>query len=294
VADQARDEERDDERGEPDQRTSLVPTGGTPQRRQTRFPWSRKGGDGGVVEDGAEGAAHEATEAGLEPRDGGRQRVNGRIRAFLGVVADRIADLAPRIPVRDRETLQRQFPGLGPEEIADKLVAGAQRGSATVGAGVGAVAMLPVPPTMPAELAAEIVGVASVELKLIAELHEIYGRRPPGNTRQRAYAYVGAWASERGIDITSPGTLNAALGGKVKRELRQRLLKRTVRNLPNLAPFMVGAAVGAAMNHRDTKKLAEKIRADLRAPRDGWELPSPAVDGDKGLGGPGPALPPGR
>jgi hypothetical protein len=228
-----------------------------------------------------------------EEHDGavGKQRGNSKVRAFLSLVADRVVDTAPRIPVRDLETLREQFPGLGPEEIADKLVAGAARGSATVGAGVGAAAMMPVPPAMPAELAAEIVGVASVELKLIAELHEVYGRRPPGNAKQRAAAYLGAWTSERGIDITRPTTLNAALGGQMKRELRQQLLKRTVRNLPNLTPFMVGAAVGAVMNSRDTKKIAAKIRQDLRAPGDGWEaLPPGDGDGhDEGLEGGGPA-----
>ncbi|SCK50258.1 hypothetical protein [Streptomyces sp. WMMB 322] len=262
---------RDDERGEPDQRTSLVPVPAK-SRQRPRLPWPRKGG--GDAGDDAE------------------QR--GKVRAFLGLVADRVIDVAPRIPVRDLETLRKQFPGLGPEEIADKLVAGAARSSATVGAGVGAAAMLPVPPAMPAELAAEIVGVASVELKLIAELHEVYGHRLPGNVKQRAAACIGAWTSERGIDITRPTTFNAALGGQMKRELRQQLLKRTVRNLPNLTPFMVGAAVGAVMNSRDTRKIAEKIRADLRAAGNGWEaLPPGAGEDPDGLGPGGwTALPP--
>lgn len=183
----------------------------------------------------------------------------------MGVVADRIVETAPRVPVRDLATLRAQFPGLGEEEIADRLVSAAVKGSATVGAGVGAAAMLPVPPAMPAELGSELVGVALVEWKLIAELHEVYGRRPPGNARQRAVACLGAWASGRGVDIARPTTLNAGVSGRLKRELRQRLLKRTVRNLPNLAPFMVGAAVGAVLNRRDTRALAEKIRNDLRA-----------------------------
>ena len=55
----------------------------------------------------------------------------------------------------------------------------APRGIGTVGAGIGAAAMLPIPPAMPAELAAEVVGVATIEIKLIAELHEVYGRGPP-------------------------------------------------------------------------------------------------------------------
>lgn len=38
--------------------------------------------------------------------------------------------------------------------------------------------MMPVPPAMMAELAAEVTGVAAIEMKLVAELHEVYGRRP--------------------------------------------------------------------------------------------------------------------
>ncbi|MFF0425515.1 hypothetical protein ACFYUJ_14025 [Streptomyces sp. NPDC004520] len=192
-------------------------------------------------------------------------------KAGIGYLADRLIDLAPRIPVRDLATLRRQFPGLGPEEIADKLVAGAANASSTVGAGVGAAAMLPVPPALPAELAAEITGVAAVEIKLLAELHEVYGLRPPGRVTQRSVAYLTSWAEERGIDPAKPATVNAALGGQLKRELRQQIMKRMVRNLPNLMPFMVGAAVGAVMNRRDTKKLAAHIRKDLRGRQIPWD-----------------------
>jgi hypothetical protein len=201
----------------------------------------------------------------------GARRGGARARAGLAYIADRIIDNAPRIPVRDLETLRRQFPGLGPEELADKLVTGAATASATVGAGVGAAAMLPVPPAMPAELAAEITGVAAIELKLIAELHEIYGLRPPGTLMQRSTAYLRSWSGERGIDVLKPTSMNAALGGQMKRELRQQIMKRMVRDLPNLMPFMVGAAVGAVMNRRDTKKLAARIRADLRKLQVPWD-----------------------
>ncbi|MET9495106.1 hypothetical protein [Streptomyces sp. NPDC006552] len=205
-------------------------------------------------------------------------------RAAVGHLADRIIDIAPRVPVRDLATLRRHFPGLGPEQIADKLVAGAAAASSTVGAGVGVAAMLPVPPAMPAELAAEITGVAAIELKLIAELHEVYGVRPPGNLPSRSSAYLTSWSEERGIDVSKPSTLNAALGGQMKRELRQQIMKRMVRNLPALMPFLVGAAVGAAMNRRDTKKLAERVRKDLRRLQVPWdalpELPALPVPKD--------------
>ncbi|WKX73023.1 hypothetical protein [Streptomyces sp. XD-27] len=214
--------------------------------------------------------------ASLAAAVGRRARVGGRgVRAGLTTTVERIIANAPRIPVRDLATLRAQFPGLGPEELADALVAGAVKGTSTVGAGIGAAAMLPVPPALPAELAAEIVGVAAVEFKLVAELHEVYGLRAPGGRRLRAAAYLASWADERGIDVAAPVTVNAALGVQLRRELRQKVLKRSFRNLPGLAPYMIGAVVGATTNRRETRKLAEKIRKDLRARQLTWEaLPS--------------------
>ncbi|CAM5336164.1 putative protein OS=Streptomyces aurantiogriseus OX=66870 GN=GCM10010251_44550 PE=4 SV=1 [Streptomyces aurantiogriseus] len=201
----------------------------------------------------------------------GVRKGGSRARAGVAYLADRIIENAPRIPVRDLPTLRRQFPGLGPEQLADKLVTGAANATSTVGAGVGAAAMLPVPPAMPTEIAAEITGVAAIELKLIAELHEVYGVRPPGNLKDRSTAYLHSWSGERGVDVMKPASLNSALGGQMKRELRQQIMKRMVRDLPNLMPFLVGAAVGAVMNRRDTKKLAAKIRADLRKVQVPWD-----------------------
>ncbi|MEU5520780.1 hypothetical protein ABZ759_08805 [Streptomyces sp. NPDC047860] len=210
----------------------------------------------------------------------GARKGGARARAGLGHLADRIIEIAPRVPVRDLQTLRRQFPGLGPEQLADALVAGAAKATATVGAGVGAAAMMPVPPAMPAELTAEITGVAAIELKLIAELHEVYGVRPPGGLVQRSTVYLNSWSEERGVEATKPSTVSAALNSRMKRELRQRIMKRTVRNLPNLMPFLVGAAVGAVMNRRDTRKLAARIRNDLRRIQVPWEaLPDlPALE----------------
>ncbi|MFI6287558.1 hypothetical protein ACIBCM_22900 [Streptomyces sp. NPDC051018] len=202
----------------------------------------------------------------------GVRRSGESARAAIGYLADRIIEIAPRVKVRDLATLRRQFPGLGPEQLADKLVAGAANATATVGAGIGAAAMLPVPPAMPTELATEITGVATIELKLIAELYEVYGQRPPGSLKERSSVYLATWSEERSIDVTRPSTYkNAALSGGIKRELRQQIMKRMIRNLPNLLPFMVGAAVGAVINRRDTRQLAERIRKDLRTRQVPWD-----------------------
>jgi len=261
---------RDDERGSSDEGASLEPAvdrADLPVPAEIPAPVARR----------RAAVIREMAREGV--RKGG-----SRARAGLAYLADRIIEIAPRIPVRDLQALRVQFPGLGPEQLADKLVAGAANATSTVGAGIGAAAMLPVPPAMPTELAAEITGVAAIELKLIAELHEVYGVRPAGNLKQRSTAYLNSWSGERGIDVTKPSTVSSALNGPMKRELRQQIMKRMVRDLPNLMPFMVGAAVGAVMNRRDTKKLAARIRRDLRKIQVSWdalrELPplEPPVD----------------
>ncbi|MEU3245554.1 MULTISPECIES: hypothetical protein [unclassified Streptomyces] len=269
---------RDDERGSSrpgsaslDPAPATAPTGASSQAGGPTPAGTPAPGEDLVPTDAPAPAASGRAAA---VRDGVRKgvRKSGSLaKAGLSHLADRIIDIAPRVPVRDLATLRRQFPGLGAEELADKLVAGAANATSTVGAGIGAAAMLPVPPAMPTELAAEITGVAAIELKLVAELHEVYGLRPPGTLAQRSTAYLNSWSSERGIDVTKPSTLNAALGGQMKRELRQQIMKRTVRDLPNLMPFMVGAAVGAVMNRRDTKRLAGHIRKDLRRNQVSWD-----------------------
>ncbi|MFE1145617.1 hypothetical protein ACFW42_00515 [Streptomyces albidoflavus] len=277
-------------------------TGTTPPRK---FPFLKRRGDGApspAESDGERGLgasleAEDTTDGAPGPHGGGTGTGEGLMatepatpapgrvaavrdgllrqgrnaKAGLGVLADRVIEIAPRIPVRDLHTLRAQFPGLGPEQLADKLISGAAHGTSTVGASVGAAAMLPVPPAMPAELAAEITAVAAIELKLIAELHEVYGQRPEGGATRRATAYLASWTNERGIDVVRPLTITAALSGPLKRDLRQQITKRMIRNLPNLVPFLVGAAVGAVMNRRDTRKLAERVRQDLRAAQVPWD-----------------------
>ncbi|MER8184460.1 hypothetical protein [Kitasatospora sp. NPDC094015] len=202
-------------------------------------------------------------------------------------LADRLLRTAPRIPVRDLATLRAQHPGAAnPEELADLLVSGALRASAAVGAGIGAAAMLPVPPAMPIEIAAETLVVAAVEIKLIAELHQVYGVPAAGTATQRSVAYVSAWADRRGIDgsaMAHPSGMVAlaglAMGSEVRQKVSRRLTRSTLRKLPSLAPMLVGAGVGATLNRRDTARLATRVRADLRvraALRAGyWEQAAP-------------------
>ena len=184
----------------------------------------------------------------------------------LAALTDSLLDIAPRIPVRDLATLRAQHPGARTaEDLADRLSSAAAKASGVVGAGVGAAAMLPVPPAMAVEIAGEMLAVAAVEVKLIAELYQVYGQPAEGSTRQRASAYLAVWAHRRGLDVTKPGTVVVLAGGsELRRQLRRRLARSGIRKLPTLTPMMIGAAAGAVVNRRDTARLAQEIRRDLR------------------------------
>jgi hypothetical protein len=185
-------------------------------------------------------------------------------------IADAVAEVAPHIPVRDLETLRQHHHGLEGDALAERLIRNASRVTAGIGAAGGGVAAVEwaVTPTMlaaPVLLAAETVAVVAVEIKLIGELHEVYGRPVPGSGVQRAFALVQAWSQRRGINpVTVGGGLAAALGSAARKDLRDRLLRRFGRNLSTLGPFLTGAAVAGFLNRRATLSLGEDIRKDLQ------------------------------
>ena len=187
-------------------------------------------------------------------------------------LTDLLIETAPRIPLRDFLTLRAQHPGLTDEELADALIAAAAKGTGTVGAAGGALASVQfaAPPTLlsaPVQIAAETLLVAVIEMKLIAELHEVYGAGVAGTPRERATAYLVAWTNRRGLDPLDPAGMQLALGGAAKRALRRRLVRRAGRNLSTLGPLMSGAVAGSVVNHRETRRLGEEVRADLRRDR---------------------------
>ncbi|GAB2702350.1 hypothetical protein [Kitasatospora kifunensis] len=238
---------------------------------------------------GPPGAAHPGSLADLRPPDRearvratlrrvGRSLAGGTAaagatasrRAAVGrqALADRLLATAPRIPVRDLATLRRQHPqALTPEALADRLTTGACRATTAIGAGVGAAAVVPTV-AVTAELAAGLLAVAAVEVKLIAELHEVYGQPAVGGTVDRATAYLSAWAERRGIDSISllrpSSVLAMGAGARVRRQVSRRLTRSSLRKLPSLTPLLIGSALGAQLNRRDTRRLAEQVRADLR------------------------------
>ena len=165
----------------------------------------------------------------------------------------------------DRPKLRAQFPGLGPEELADQLIRGASRASASVGAAVGAAMLLPLP-SAPVEVAFETVAVVGIELKLVAELHEVYGMRAPGSAPERMLAYIVAWAHRRGVALV-PGGLALAVGSPLRRQLERRLLGQAGRSAVSLGPLLTGAAAGAMLNRRETDGWAPTCAATCAAAR---------------------------
>jgi hypothetical protein len=201
----------------------------------------------------------------------------GRLAVLLGQrgrrLADAVTDIAPHIRIRDRRTLHAHFANLDDDSIAAHLVASAARATATIGAAGGVLSSIemaapPVLLTAPVQIAAETVAVVAIEMKLIAELHELFDRGVAGTPAVRGAAYLGAWARRRGLDPFAPGpSLTGTVTGAAQRELRQRLIRRAGRNATTVVPFLAGAIAGASLNRRETLKLGDRILRDLRPPR---------------------------
>lgn len=193
------------------------------------------------------------------------------IKALAGGkwLTETLIDTVPTLPVRSAERLREQYPGLSTEEIAAGLVSAAVKASTAVGVAAGALAAVEfaAPPTLlaaPAQLAAETLAVAAIEVKLVAELHEIFGLPAQGGPGDRALAYLSAWAHQKGMDPADPKSVVAGLGAAGKRQLRKRLANRFGRNILTLGPLLTGAVIGGAMNRHETRDLGGKILGDLR------------------------------
>ena len=218
-----------------------------------------------------------------QARRGGLGRLF-RPKAAVAWMTDVVSDVTPYLPVRDLETLRQHHDGLDGEALADRLVRNAALATGGIGAAGGGIAAVEwvTPPTLltaPVLLAAETVAVVAVELKLVGELHEVYGLPVAGNGAQRAVAMIQSWAGQRGVNPLVPGSSMAAvLGTAARKELGETLLRRFGRNLTTLGPMLTGAAVASVLNRRATMSLGERLRADLRRQQRPLEgLPNPRV-----------------
>jgi hypothetical protein len=214
---------------------------------------------------GARVAGRGTRAAGRGTRAAWRRMDAARRRAGWGTgwLAAQVMAMAPRLRVRDQAALREQFGGRSADEIADALIERASRASAAAGGAAGMWVVLPVPAVYPAEIVAETLVMVGIEIKLIAELHEAYGRPAPGNFAERMSAYVASWAHRRGVFMI-PGGVVIAAGSPLARQLRRRLALRAGRSAVSLGPLLTGAAAGAYLNRHETRRLGQDIRRDLR------------------------------
>jgi hypothetical protein len=214
-----------------------------------------------------------------------RVAVSSMRRAGAGAVgggrwlADTVLEMIPHIPVRDLSTLQEHHYGATGGALASELIRNAARMTAAVGATTGALAAAEdlSPPSwvvLPIELVLETLAVSAIEMKLVAELHEVYARPIPGQGADRALALARAWAERRGVSprsLVTGGGLGDVLGrgtrNEIMRLLRRRLMSRTLRNTTSLAPFLIGAVAGAEINRRATANVGDAVVRDLAAYR---------------------------
>jgi hypothetical protein len=192
-------------------------------------------------------------------------------------ISDLLIELAPRVPVRDAATLRKQHPGLTDLQIAQTLRNRASKTTAAIGAAAGGLAAVEfiAPPSLlaaPVQIVAEMLTVTTVELKLVAELHEILGRPALGPLSQRAGLYLMSWVHRRAIAPGMAGAgLSSVLGTAGKRELRAQVLRRLGRGTTTLAPFLAGAVAGAEINRRATRALGQSLIDELNAEvKDKW------------------------
>ena len=204
-----------------------------------------------------------AVVSGARAAGRGTRAVQRRAGDGTGWLADHVVAMAPRLRVRDAAMLRAQFPGKSPDQIAEALIEGAARAAAAAGGGAGMVAALPVLPAFPVEIAAETLVLVGIELKLVAELHEVYGSPAAGKFPERMSAYVASWAHRRGVFMIEGGLIFAAgLAAGPAAAPPARL--RAGRSALSLGPMLTGAAAGALFNRRETRKLGREIQRDLR------------------------------
>lgn len=187
-------------------------------------------------------------------------------------MADQLIAAAPHLPVRDLPTLSSHHRGLQGDPLAEAIVRNAVRATAGVGIAGGALSAMkwfaPVTLiTIPLQIAVEALAVAAIEVKLVGELHEVYGVPVRGTPTQRGLAYSTAWANRRGVTSLDPSVIPAGLGLVARQRVQRRLLVSVGRSTGTVTPMMVGAAYGGWVNRRTTQGLADELRTDLRRGR---------------------------
>lgn len=188
-------------------------------------------------------------------------------------LTDVVLDIAPHLAIRDAATLRAHYPGRSDAQIAESILRNAAATTAALGAAAGALAAVEfvAPPTLlavPVQLAAHLIAVTAVEIKLVAELHEIAGARSAGGLMDRTGGYVLSWAQRRSVStvvgVKGHMALGPMLGEAARRQIQSQLLGRLGRSTTTLAPMLLGAFAGAEINRRTTNAVGRRLMRDLR------------------------------
>jgi hypothetical protein len=178
--------------------------------------------------------------------------------------------IAPRLPVRDLDALTRHHGGRSGDDLADALARSASTATGMAGVVGGSLVFATkrsqaVVLTIPLRIAAEAVVVAAIEVKLVGELHEVYGRSLGRTSTERAQGALRRWAAYRGVEGADAGGLVSVFGKVLKRPAQRRAAGGAAGRLLGRRAAILGASVtGGAENRRETLALAEQVCEDLR------------------------------
>jgi len=167
---------------------ALSETGGPPDKKRIAGKLQAAAGRTTSAVTSAAGRTTSAVTNATASARRGASSAGRSVTSGLNWLTAQVVAMGPRLRIRDQATLRAQFPGQTDDEIAQRLIERAARASAAVGGTTGAWAAFPALPAFPAEVAAETLAVVGIEVKLVAELHEVYGMSAQGSGPERARA----------------------------------------------------------------------------------------------------------
>lgn len=189
-----------------------------------------------------------------------------------------LSSLVPRTHARNLELLRATYPGLSPDELAERLANDAARNSAAVGTAAACCAFAPVPAAAPLATAGESAAASALRTRLTAELHTVYGLLDPSPVNEGSTGHLTQWAARESGGFP-PLTALPALAFAATRALPKKLR----RYLPRPRMLLTASAVTAGLRcGGETRRYGEALRRDLRADPTAWsqwpdEPPGPAA-----------------
>lgn len=225
-------------------------------------------GPDGDPEPGGEAGADERRRAQIAALAASARRAGRGAVASGRWLAETVLDVAPRLPVRDAETLSAHHGGRTGDALARSVVRAAGRVSGGIAAATGGLVTaqevsLAGMVLVPFELAAATALVVATEVKLVAELHQLAGRPLPGGPRRATEAAIASWMSGRAAPGGGADVRGDALGPAGRRRLRALLRRRFTRNLSALGPAFTGAVAAGYLNRRATVAVGTRVARDL-------------------------------